>query len=231
MRAGLSLHGLRAGRNASQMTSLTLQQIGLYGVAMAVLFAVPGPVWLMLVSRCLHHGLIAGIAVAIGVGLGDLIWPALALFSLTTLASIHLDVLVWLRYLTVGMFVGLGVMMLISRPAPLGTASMSKPAGSGTERWLMGIIAGLAVVIGNPKAILFYLGILPGFFEIDSLLLADIVIISVISACVPFFGNICLALLVKQVASLISSAAAMRLVHRITGWVMIAVGLVIFVTL
>ncbi len=49
------------------MTSLTLQQIGLYGVAMAVLFAVPGPVWLMLVSRCLHHGLIAGIAVAIGV--------------------------------------------------------------------------------------------------------------------------------------------------------------------
>ena len=210
------------------MTSLTLHQIGLYSVAMAVLFAVPGPVWLMLVSRCLHHGFIAGIAVAIGVGLGDLIWPALALFSLTTLASLHIDLLIWLRYLAVAVFVILGGTMLISSPKPLRRAGDANSAEAKKDRWFMGIIAGLAVVFGNPKAMLFYLGILPGFFSIDVLTLADIVMISVVSAIIPFIGNICLALLVEKVASVISSASAMRMAHRITGMVMIAVGLAIF---
>jgi len=216
------------------MISLTLHQIGLYSVAMAVLFAVPGPVWLMLVSRCLHYGFFAGMSVAIGVGLGDLIWPALALFSLTTLADIHLDMLVWLRYLAVAVFVILGGTMLVSSPKPLrktGEADNAETDKAGKDKWFMGIIAGLAVVFGNPKAMLFYLGILPGFFSIDALALADIVIISMLSAIIPFIGNICLALLVEKVASVISSASAMRMAHRITGMVMIAVGLAIYLAM
>ena len=29
---------------------------------------------------------------------------------------------------------------------------------------LAGLLAGILVILGNPKAILFYIGILPGFF-------------------------------------------------------------------
>ena len=210
------------------MTSLTPQQIGLYAMAMAVLFAVPGPAWLMLVSRCLHHGFLAAIAVAIGIGLGDLVWPAIALISLTTLATIHLDLLDWLRYLAVAMFVILGITMLVSKPKPLRADPDPDSANAHKDKWFMGIMAGLAAVFANPKAILFYLGILPGFFSIEALTLIDIVVISLLSSLIPLVGNIGLALLVGKIASLISSASAMRLMHRITGVVMIGVGLAIF---
>jgi hypothetical protein len=32
-----------------------------------------------------------------------------------------------------------------------------------------GFLAGLAVILGNPKAILFYMGMLPGFFDLRAL--------------------------------------------------------------
>jgi len=43
-----------------------------------------------------------------------------------------------------------------------------------------GFLAGLMVIIGNPKAILFYLGILPGFFDFGGLNRFDVVAICVI---------------------------------------------------
>ena len=37
------------------------------------------------------------------------------------------------------------------------------------------------VILGNPKAILFYLGILPGFFDISVLTTIDITMVVIIS--------------------------------------------------
>jgi threonine/homoserine/homoserine lactone efflux protein len=50
-----------------------------------------------------------------------------------------------------------------------------------------GFMAGIAVILGNPKAILFYMGILPGFFDLGALTGLDIAVICAISAamCLP----------------------------------------------
>ena len=48
----------------------------------------------------------------------------------------------------------------------------------------------------NPKASLFYMGILPEFFDLRSLTLIDIGVILLIFAVIPMGGNIALAILV-----------------------------------
>jgi threonine/homoserine/homoserine lactone efflux protein len=90
-----------------------------------------------------------------------------------------------------------------------------------------GFVVGLAAVIGNPKAILFYMGALPGFFDLGRLTPLDITAIILISAIVPIIGNLGLALFLDRARSLLSSPQALRRLNLVSGWLLVAVGVVI----
>ena len=81
------------------------------------------------------------------------------------------------------------------------TSLIENKALSGPGK-LHGFLAGVAVILGNPKAILVYMGILPGFFNLSDLTTLDIGIILIILAIIPMSGNITLALLVERVREL-----------------------------
>ena len=85
----------------------------------------------------------------------------------------------------------------------------------------------VAVILGNPKAILFYMGILPGFFDLSDLTTLDIGIILIISAIIPMSGNITLALLVERVRELLQSKTSVRRINIISGLLLIGVGTLI----
>ena len=94
---------------------------------------------------------------------------------------------------------------------------------------LAGFLAGFLVILGNPKASLFYIGILLGFFTVDRLKPIDITIIGGLSALVPFLGNLVMGLLVDHVSKTLNSLPLRRRINRITGGVLILVGAIIFV--
>ena len=98
------------------------------------------------------------------------------------------------------------------------------------EGVLAGFLAGLMVIIGNPKAMLFYIGILPGFFDVSRLQIGDIMLIALISALVPFIGNLILGLAVGRARQLISSVSARRRLNQVSGVILILVGGLILVT-
>jgi threonine/homoserine/homoserine lactone efflux protein len=82
-------------------------------------------------------------------------------------------------------------------------------------------------VIGNPKAILFYMGFLPGFFDLGRVTVPDILAILAISAIIPMIGNLGLALFLDRARQLLSSPAAVRRMNVGSGILLILVGLVI----
>jgi threonine/homoserine/homoserine lactone efflux protein len=90
-----------------------------------------------------------------------------------------------------------------------------------------GFFAGLAAILGNPKAILFYMGVLPGFFDLSRVTAADIAVIVLISMIVPFLCNLAVALLVDRAKRRLSSPAALRRTNLVAGALLIAVGLAI----
>ncbi len=202
--------------------SVTFYQLGLYALGMAGLWAVPGPVWVALTARALSGGMAAAWPLAVGVALGDLIWPLAAILGLSWIESVYGDFLSLLRWVAAGVFLVMGILLIRKPAATLNSDSRLTRPGL----WA-GFSVGVAAVIGNPKAILFYMGALPGFFALGSLTVLDVVLIIAISAIVPMAGNLGLAYFLDRARRLLSSPESVRRLNVISGCLLVAVGLVI----
>lgn len=202
--------------------TLTLWDMLLYAGGLAVLWAIPGPVWVALVARALSGGLARAWPLALGVALGDAIWAISAVFGLAWILSLYGDFLVLLRWVAAGMFLVMGLMLLIRQPPPPGAnTALNRPG------LLAGVALGFAVVIGNPKAVLFYMGLLPGFFDLTRVTGPDIAVIALLSSAVPFLGNLLLALFFDRARRLLSSPQALRRLNIVSGLLLMLVGAVI----
>ncbi|PIV78330.1 MAG: lysine transporter LysE [Rhodobacteraceae bacterium CG17_big_fil_post_rev_8_21_14_2_50_63_15] len=202
--------------------TVTVHQLLLYATAMAGLWAVPGPVWVALTARALSGGMAAAWPLAVGVALGDLIWPLCAILGLAWVLSLYGDALELLRWIAAGGFIVMGL-FLIRAPAhvPGADSRMTRPG-----IWA-GFSVGVAAVVGNPKAILFYMGFLPGFFDLSRVTPKDIAAILAVSAIIPMLGNLALALFLDRARSLLQSPKAIARVNFASGLLLILVGLVI----
>ena len=156
--------------------------------------------------------------------IGDVIWPVLALLTLGQLVAAHAVLLTGLKYVAVIVFAVMGVGLIIARVDRLQAPDQLTKAG-----FLPGFIAGLLVIIGNPKAILFYIGVLPGFFDVTRVTTLDIAIVGLVSAAVPFCGNIILALMLDRASQLIASQSARRRLNIVTGVVLFVVAGLIWI--
>ena len=202
--------------------AVTLHELLLYAGGMALLWAVPGPVWVALTARALSGGFASAWPMAVGVALGDLIWPMAAIFGLTWILSVYGDFLHLLRWFAAVVFAVMGI-LLIRKPAaaPTTDSRMTRPG------MMAGFVVGIAAVIGNPKAILFYMGVLPGFFDLSKVKPLDIAAILAISAFIPMLGNLCLALFLDRARRLLSSPENIRKMNLVSGLLLIGVGVAI----
>ena len=83
------------------------------------------------------------------------------------------------------------------------------------------------MILGNPKAILFYMGVLPGFFDLGQLTWRDIAAICFLSMIVPLLGNLILAVFIDRARRLVRSPTALARTNLAAGVLLIGVGLVI----
>lgn len=199
--------------------TLTAAELGLYALGMAGLWAVPGPVWVALLARALSGGFAAAWPLALGVTLGDLLWPALAIFGMGWVLSVYGEALHVLRWIAAATFAVMGA-LLIAKSGTLMSAD-SKLTRPGR---LAGLMTGVAAVVGNPKAILFYMTVLPAFFgDLSRLTAVDIACILAVSVAVPLVGNLGLALFLDRVRVLLSNPARVQMLNRISGGLLILV--------
>ena len=202
--------------------SISWVELGLYALGMVGLWLVPGPVWVALTARALSGGFQAAWPLAIGVAMGDLFWPLAAILGLNWVHTVYGDILGLLRWAAAVIFIIMGVMLLRAPASALtGDNRMTKPG-----LWA-GFSVGVAAVVGNPKAILFYMGALPGFFDLSKVTAVDTALIIATSAGVTLGGNLILALFLGRARALLSSPVALRRMNVISGVLLIAVGMVI----
>jgi threonine/homoserine/homoserine lactone efflux protein len=205
--------------------TITFTEALLYAGAMIILFLTPGPVWVALMARSLSHGMRGALPLALGVVIGDFIWPFVALFSIQEISGLYTQILVWLRYGAAGIFWMMGAQLIRTASRPISTQNKLMRPG-----FTAGFVAGLLVIIGNPKAILFYMGVLPGFFDLRSITLPDIIVIALISCLIPLTGNLLLAAWLGRVRTVLSSPKALTRLNHASGVLLILVGLVILLT-
>ncbi|MDP4032535.1 MAG: LysE family translocator [Pseudorhodobacter sp.] len=198
--------------------TLTIEGLLLYCGASVILFLTPGPVWVALIARGLASGFSAAWPLAVGVAIGDLVWPLAAIFGLSWVASVYGDFMTVLRWVAVAIFVVMGALLIRHAGRPIPTDSRLTRPG----RWA-GFAAGGAAILGNPKAILFYMGVLPGFFDLGRVTPPDILVILAVSTAIPLTGNLIFAVMIDRVRRVLSSPAALRRMNLTAGWLLIAV--------
>ena len=196
-----------------------------YAGALLVLFATPGPVWVALLARAMSGGFAAAWPLAVGVTVGDALWPLLAIFGLTWIVTQFSHFMTMMRWVAAITFLVMGAFLL--RNAGRGISTDSRLTKPGI--WA-GFATGVAVVIGNPKAILFYMGVLPGFFDLTRVTAPDIAAIVALSIAIPLIGNLVLAASIGRARRVLTSPAALRRMNLIAGGLMIGVGGVIALT-
>jgi threonine/homoserine/homoserine lactone efflux protein len=202
--------------------TVTAHQLLLYAGALLILFFTPGPVWVALTARALSGGFRQAWPLAVGVTVGDFLWPLLAILGVTWLVSVWGGFLEALKWVAAGIFLWMGWLLIRHAGAPIAAdGRLTRPG-----MWA-GFAAGVAVIIGNPKAILFYMGVLPGFFDLRTVSGWDIAVICGMSMAIPLVGNLVLALMIDRARALLTSPAALARVNRVAGALLILVGLVI----
>lgn len=202
--------------------TISLIDAALYAGALFILFLTPGPVWVALVARALAGGFHAAWPLALGVVVGDVIWPLLAILGVTWVVSVFAGFMTALKWVACLTFLGMGWLIIANRNRTIATDSRLTRPGM----WA-GFLAGIAVILSNPKAILFYMGVLPGFFDLTRLTWPDIAIICFLSMIVPLLGNVVLALFVGRARRILTSPAALRRTNVAAGVLLVVVGLVI----
>ena len=202
--------------------TINLGELALYAGALLVLFLTPGPVWLALLARTLSGGFPAALPLALGVVVGDFLWPMAAIFGLAWIVSVYAEVLLVIRWVAAVLFLFMGIQLI--RHANRSIQADGRLTRSG---FWPGFTAGLAAILGNPKAILFYLGLLPGFFDLSRINTIDISVIVAVSMLVPFLGNMVFAMGIDRLRLLLQSPNALRRANQVAGILFILVGLAI----
>ena len=202
--------------------TITPFELLFYAGGLFILFLTPGPVWVALLARAMSGGFNAAWPLAFGVVVGDVLWPLVAILGVTWLV----DQVSWfmevLRWVAVAMFVTMGILLIKNAEKTLSENSRLARPGM----WA-GFAAGLIVILANPKAVLFYMGVLPGFFDLTRVTELDIIAICAMSFLVPLLGNLALALSVDRVRSVLKSPNALKRINITSGVLLIGVGIAI----
>ena len=202
--------------------TLAFSDLALYAIAVFILFITPGPVWVALLARAVSGGFHAAWPLAVGVAIGDAVWPILAILGVSWVVNEIAGIMIILRYVAAAVFLTMGAVLMLKADVALsGDKRLTRPG-----MWA-GFIAGVLVILGNPKAILFYMGVLPGFFDLTEVGALDVLAIVVVSILTPLLGNLAVAGFVNHARDLLQTPEAVRRINRISGGLLIAVGIVI----
>lgn len=202
--------------------TLDAHSLWLYAGAMVAIWLTPGPVWVAIMARALASGFRGVWPLAVGVAIGDMLWPLIAIFGLAVIVSQSAALLIGLRWVAAIVFIGMGIALLRHAAQPVEKDSRLTRRG----RWA-GFSAGLLAITGNPKAALFYVTVLPGFFDVRQLTGWDITVIAAMSALIPFGLNLIMGGAVAAARAKLATPTGLRRMNLMSGGLLILVGCVI----
>ncbi|MFD2053117.1 LysE family translocator [Mesorhizobium calcicola] len=192
-----------------------------YCAAITLAAATPGPAMFAVITNGVSRGFLRAFMAGVGVAAGDAVLVTLALLGLVALAQTFEWVFLLLKYAGAVYLVFLGVRMWRA------AASQSDEPQASQPRLSRSFFLGASIALGNPKAILFHASIMPLILNLNTMTLADglLVVAVVISVNVLTMGMY--AALAGRASGWFRTPGRMRLMNRFAGSAMIGTGALI----
>jgi len=198
---------------------MTLLNIAGLSTAMLLLAITPGPGVLATVSKALSAGFVRTIPLILGIVLGDLLFLLFAVYGLSFVAESFHGLFVWIRIAGALYLIGLGVALWRSK-----TQTHASPLPHANRQ---SFLSGLSITLGNPKVILFYLGFLPAFIDLETLSSYDVLTVAIIVSLVLGSVMLLYALATSRAKALFQNDKRQTLIQRVAGTVMISAGVLL----
>lgn len=188
---------------------IALSDITTYALALGIAAAIPGPGITALVARSVGSGSRAGFAMLTGIALGDLLYLSFAVFGLALIAQSFNALFVIIRWASIAYLLYLAWQFWHAERHDMNTGDI-RGKNLGTI-----MISGLALTLGNPKTIAFYLALLPLVLDLNSVTVFNwaAVLVPVTVAVLLIVGSVYIVGAVA-VRRLLASARAQRQLHR-----------------
>ncbi|MGF1567117.1 MAG: LysE family translocator [Nodosilinea sp.] len=201
---------------------MTLSRILLLFSTLVVLAAIPSVSVLVVVTRSATFGFGHGALTTLGIVTGDVIFIAVALWGLAWLSATLGSLFVLVKY-------GAGIYLIVLGLGLCRFTSMAlDPADGPKTSRVSSFLMGLAITLGDQKAILFYLGFFPAFVDLATISYREAGL--VIATTVVAVGGVKLGygLMADRARAWLRPQVRLAL-NRLAGAVMVAVGLVLMV--
>lgn len=186
-----------------------------FAAALFIAAASPGPGIAAIVARVLGRGTTGALAFTTGLAIGDVVWLSLAVTGLAVIAQNFATLFLAIKYGGAAYLLYLAWKMW---SAPV--VSRDVAAETAREHPLRLFFAGLAVTMGNPKVMVFYLALLPSILDMASVTAlgyAELVAVTLCVLALVFGFYVALAV---QARRLFTSPRSMKLINKGSGAIM-----------
>jgi threonine/homoserine/homoserine lactone efflux protein len=174
----------------------------------------PGPSIAALVARVISKGFRDVLPFLAAMWIGEAIWLALAVFGLAVVAQTFHFAFVVVKWV--------GVLYLVWLAWKMWTAPVSSHAAdmpNEDSAWKL-FFAGMAVTLGNPKIMMFYLALLPAIIDLAAVTFIGWLELTLAMVIVLVTIDAAWVLAAAQARRLLKSPRAMRLANRISATTM-----------
>lgn len=198
------------------MPGIDIAALVIFAGALAIAAAVPGPAIAAIVARVLARGTTGLTPFLLGIILSDVIWLTLAVMGLAVLAQTFQGLFLAIKYLGAAYLLWLAWRFWTAPATSVSAAPLDVREG-GFPAFMGGMMVGLA----NPKAMMFYLALVPGFIPLNAVTLftfAELAFITFAVLVVIFSAYVFAAARARR---LLTSPRALAVVNRATSAVMV----------
>lgn len=193
---------------------MTLASLAIFAGALLVAAGSPGPSVAALIARVLTRGPRDVLPFLSAMWVGEAIWLSLAVFGLAYVAQTFHVAFVVLKWAGVAYLAFLAWKMWTA-PVAVGEGDMPK-----ADSPLRLFLAGMAVTLGNPKIMMFYLALLPTIIDLATVTVTGWAELTLTMAAVLVAIDLGWALAAAQARRLLKSPRAVRFANRISAGTM-----------
>lgn len=183
---------------------------GVYFLAVAS----PGPAVAALVARSLGTGFRRSLPFAAGIVAGDLIWFSCTALGLAVLTQGFHGLFVAIKY------AGCAYLLYLAWKLWTAPAEAPRQPPSARGEGLRLFFGGIALTLGNPKVMVFFLSILPLVVDLGRMTMLAFVEVALLLTLIIGSTMLAYAYAADRARRLVASPTAMRRINRLTGGVM-----------
>ena len=193
--------------------------VSLFFILLA-LAATPSTSVALVVTRSAILGIWNGIAVSVGIVLGDLVFIVLAVFGLSVIAETMGWLFLIIKYLGGTYLIWIGYSLLASKQG----MNLSLENYTSTGNLFSSFLSGFFLTLGDIKAIFFYVSLFPTFVDLDSLTAKDIVLIAFVTIFTVGGVKVFYAIAAVKIMSMSQSLRYENAVKKLAGSLMVMAG-------